>query len=332
MNYIPIKTFRNYFCLKYIKDIILCDFTKMNNFIILTKSDNFKSVINKIKIDNKEFVIISKQNKSELYLIQNDNSNLKKVNNSFLNNILDLFIDKIIILDNENIAFWNEKLSYYIKKDLSYEKFFNNLNKHGPILELCKLSNNRFFSLTANMVIRLFNENFSSKEMDLKIEPANKNVNIKMFKISDDKIVIIGGSEFIIFDINLFETQLIFNTGPIYFATPFNEKGFNDDNDIYHNLALIIKEFDEFYLKIFTLSSHDILETEKIKPNFQRISNVKGQLKYLKCDINEALVLFESICDKSMYYDFNDKGNLILIINSDSAISINIDLNKLKYI
>ena len=44
-----------------------------------------------------------------------------------IDNFLNLHKDKIIILDNENIAFWNEKLSYYIKKDLSYEKFFNKI-------------------------------------------------------------------------------------------------------------------------------------------------------------------------------------------------------------
>ena len=30
MNYIPIKTFKNYACSKNIKNLILCDFTKLN--------------------------------------------------------------------------------------------------------------------------------------------------------------------------------------------------------------------------------------------------------------------------------------------------------------
>jgi len=154
-----------------------------------------------------------------------------------------------------------------------------------------------------------------------------------MFKISNDKIVIIGYSQFIIIDINYFEIILNFEVGSIYFATPFNEKEFSDENDIYHNLALIIKENDEFYLKIFNLSCHDIRETEKIKPNFQIISIKKNMFNYHICDdINYISARLENTDNKSMYYDYNEKGDLVLIINYDLALIINIDLNKLKYI
>ena len=245
---------------------------KKNDFIKFALKDKIELAINKIKIDNKIFLIVSKINKSELYLMENDKLILQKANNSCLKNILEFFLNRIIILDNDSIIVWNGKLSFYIKKNLSYKKFFNNLNKYGPILELCKLSDNRFCYLTFNMNIILFNEDFSSKEIDLGICPARKKINFTMFKISNDKIVIIGYSQFIIIDINYFEIILNFEVGSIYFATPFNEKEFSDENDIYHNLALIIKENDEFYLKIFNLSCHDIRETEKIKPNFQIIS------------------------------------------------------------
>ena len=336
MNYIPIKTFQNYACSKKTTKLILCDFTKKNNkkddFIKFALKDNIEHVINKIKIDNKIFFIVSKQNKSELYIMENNKLNLQSTNNSFLKNILEFSINRIIFLDNETIVVWNGKLSFYIKKNLSYEKFFNNLNKYGPILELCKLSDNRFCYLTSEMLIILFNEDFSSKVIDLKIESPKDNINIKMFKISNDKMIIIGNSEFIIFDVNLFEILLNFQVGFIYFATPFNEKGFSDDNDIYHNLAIIIKESDEFYLKIFRLSCHDIRETEKIKPNFQIISNKYNKFNYHICDINDISAIFESYDIKSMYYDYNEKGDLVLIINDDLSLIINIDLNKLKFI
>jgi hypothetical protein len=267
--------------------------------------------------------------------MENDKLNLQNANDSFLKNILEFSINRIIFLDNDSIVVWNGKLSFYIKKNLSYEKFFNNLNKYGPILELCKLSDNRFCYLTSEMLIILFNEDFSSKVIDLKIESAKNNINIKMFKISNDKMIIIGNSEFIIFDVNLFEILLNFQVGSIYFATPFNEKGFSDDNDIYHNLAVIIKESDEFYLKIFSLSCHDIRETEKIKPTFQIISCKYNKFNYDICDINDIsdiFDIFESYDIKSMYYDYNEKGDLVLIINDDLSIIINIDLNKLKFI
>ena len=264
--------------------------------------------------------------------MENNNLNLQKGYNSLLKNVLEFSINRIIILDNGNIVVWNGKLSYYVKKNLSYDKFFNNLNKHGPILEICKLSDNRFCYLTSEMFIILFNEDFYSKETNLQIQSAKKNINIKMFKISNDKLVIIGNSEFIIFNINLFEIILTFEVGFIFFATPFNEKGFNDDNDIFHNLAVIIKESDEFYLQIFNLSCHNIRETEKINPNFQIISSKKNKFDYHICGINDISAMFESIENKSMYYDYNEKGDLILIINSDLSIIININLNKLKYI
>jgi hypothetical protein len=182
------------------------------------------------------------------------------------------------------------------------------------------------------MLIILFNEDFSSKVIDLKIESPKDNINIKMFKISNDKMIIIGNFEFIIFDVNLFEILLNFQVGSIYFATPFNEKGFSDHNDIYHYLAVIIKESDGFYLKIFSLSCHNIRETEKIKPNFQNISNKYNKFNYHICDINDISAIFESYDIKSMYYDYNEKGDLVLIINDDLSLIINIDLNKLKFI
>ena len=339
MNYIPIKTFKNYACSKNIKNLILCDFTKKNNkkndYIKFPIKDKIEHVINKIKIENKIFLIVSKQKTTELYLMENDKLNLQKSNNSFLKNIIESSINRIIILDNDNIVVWNGKLSFYIKKNLSYEKFFNNLNKYGPILELCKLSDNRFCYLTSEMstmFIILFNEDFSSKVKKLGISSAKKNINFTMFKICNDKIVIIGNSQFIIFDINFFEIILNFEVGFIYFATPFNEKGFIDNNDIYHNLAVIIKESDEFYIKIFNLSCHDIRETEKIKPKFQIISNEKNKFNYYLCDINDISTIFESTNNKSMYYDYNENGDLVLIINNNLSLITNIDLNKLKYI
>ena len=212
-----------------------------------------------------------------------------------------------------------KELSFYIKIDLSYEKFNNDYINCDFIKESCKLSGNRFCYLTNRGIFVLYDKNLSlkSKYLNFGLPLYFKNI---IFQINNDEIILVYKFKFIIFNINLFEIQLIFEVGFIYCAVSFNEKGFNDDNDneifIYQYLAVIIKEFNDFYLKIFSFSSHDIKETEKMKLD----ENIFTKTSDFKC--------------KTMYYDYNDKGDIILIINYGgfSPKIITIDLNKLKYI
>ena len=236
-------------------------------------------------------------------------------------------IKRIIFLNNYNnlVLVKDKELSFFIKIDLSYEKFNNNYIKDDIILESCKLSGNKFCYLTNERIFVLYNKDFSLKSKYLNFGLASYFKHI-IFQISNDEIVLVYKFKFIIFNINSFEIQLIFEVGFIYCATSFNEKGLNDDNDndndnyIYQYLAVIIKEFNDFYLKIFNFSSHDIKEIEKMKLNENNFKGIFVENPVFKC--------------KTMYYDYNDKGELILIINYGgfSPQIITIDLNKLKYI
>ena len=268
---ISIKTIKNCICPSSTKKIIIYDSNNNENNLYneIVFSDAIFS-IQKITLDNKNYLYFSSGNNNDLYLIE-DNKTLKKVENPSFEPFKNEKINKIIILDDKNIVavVGGIKLSFYEYKNEQYTKFFNNINKYGNIYELHKLQNNSYYFLARqdyNSIIMIqFNEDFTSKEKEMDIRGPTKHLkNNILFKIKHNRVVIIGFKEFIIFNLNSFEEQTIVSEGLICCALPFNNI---IDKDYYDYFALIIHEKDQFYLKIFCLISDDTFDVIKINLN-----------------------------------------------------------------
>ena len=291
---IPIKTIKNYSCPLATNQITIYDFNKNKNDVIFNTKSFFRNnniiSISKISLDNKKCLLLSRNINKELFLIQDDN-NLKQIENPLVKFLQNEKIEKFIILDNKNIVavIGGDKLSFYIYKDEKYNKFFNNLNKYNLLIhEIIKLENNKYIYIQSAfsekmITIILFNEDFTSKEKSIKIEnPLDIMRNDKLFKIKDNKVIIIGKTGFVIFDLNTFEEQTYFDVGLIYCVLPFNS---NIDKDYYDYFALIFYENEQFFLKIFSLVSGDFIgETQKINltkyfPELETLKNENISLK-----------------------------------------------------
>ena len=84
----------------------------------------------------------------------------------------------------------------------------------------------------------IFNENFNSKEIIIKIiKPLFNIKNNLIFNIKNNKIIIIGKFEFIILDINSLQIQTRYQTGLIYNILPFNKNNNYNNNEKYTYLA-----------------------------------------------------------------------------------------------
>ena len=354
--YIPIKTLNQYICLNKTKIIYLCDYNSEEIVVELSSSNElFFTAINKIVINNSNYLIISKmkkeynnplENKNSLLLIEDNEYNLKKVENP-LNKLIEEGILKISILDNKDIVIMRDRknISCYIYEKQNYKKYFNNLNKGDYIFGLIKLSKNRFCFLSANneesFIFTVFNQDFSSKEKEIKmLKPIYNLKNNIFFKTNKDKVIIIGKFEFIIFDPFLLEIQTIITTGLICYALPFNKEN-NDCEEIYNFLALIIWEENDFFLIIYNLFDN-IKEIEKIKLNkyYPGYKNIIAHKKFCKIYREE-----EKRNQNEEKYEYYLKYKAILIdyqietqyadeyiekwnINNESSIDLFYDLKK----
>jgi hypothetical protein len=159
-------------------------------------------------------------------------------------------------------------------------------------------------------------------------------------------------------------TRIIFNTGLICCALPFNN--IFTDKDYYDYLALIIFEKDQFYLQIFRLLTNDTIdEINKINLNeysseFEALIDDNEFLSILKegdkinkdkevlmlpfhnIYLNQLNLMSNSNKDKDIYfdmvYDLNNDGKVVLIIslirswgNKKLTIMLNIDLKNLNF-
>ena len=116
--YIPIKTLNQYICLNKTKIIYLCDYNSEEIVVELSSSNElFFTAINKIVINKSNYLIISKmkkeyhsplENKNSLLLIEDNEYNLKKVENP-LNKLIEEGILKISILDNKDIVIMRDR-------------------------------------------------------------------------------------------------------------------------------------------------------------------------------------------------------------------------------
>ena len=302
--------------------------------------------------------------KTEIYLIENNGTKLKKIKN-FLNNCFDeINIQKLILLENRNIVTISNdgyNLCFFKKDGLNYKRFFRNLNKYYYIYGLCKLSHNRFCFLSKeneNMIFELFNEDFTSKEKILKIQyPIDKRNNNFMFKINDDKVIIIGKYEFVIFNVNYLEIQTIYKVGLILCVQPFNIIYIDDDYN-YKYFAIIFLEKGNFYLKIYHILPDSIEESDKFNlakysKEFKVITKNTTLLKYYKKYNNNEYKIIETKKDKNnnnnninnnedeeeedtngyflrdndkkeevffeINYDLNQNGHVILILNINQS-------------
>ena len=361
---IPIKTIKNYSCLPSSNQIIIYDFIKKKRINIVDYFSNNIITINKITLDNENYLFISDvKNKRELFLIENDKK-LTKVKNSFTKFLKTEEIDKFIILDNKDLVavVGKYKLSFYLHKNGAYHKYFNNINKDNEIIDLHKLEDNKYIFLSHSykcMTLNLFNADFRSKRILLKTEkPIESLKSNNLFPIKNNKIIIIGKSRFIVFDLNAFEEQIFFEVGIICYVLPFNN---NDiDKSYYDYFALIFKEEkeEEYYLKIYCLLSNDIIEeTNKINlkdysTDFKSLLHNEDTSKNKnQTDENNTedflsnndflLDKFEEFKEKiyfDMLYDINNDGKFILIINfsrfgkKKSTIRLNIDLENMEFI
>ena len=356
---IPIKTIKNYSCPPATNQITIYDFNKNKNdanFNIKSFFQNNNIIsIKKISLDTKQYLLLSCNINKELFLIQ-DHNNLKQIENPLVKFLQNEKIEKFIILDNKNIVavIRGDKLSFYIYKDEKYNKFFNNLNKYNFLInEIIKLENNRYIytqrsaaldqggqrlpypagvgkgSFSEKMIIILFNEDFTSKEKSINIEkPIDIVRNDKLFKIKDNKVIIIGKTGFVIFDLNTFEEQTYFDVGLIYCVLPFN----NIDKDYYDYFALIFYDNEQFFLKIFSLVSGDFIgETQRIN-----LAKYFPELEILKSE-NISVIGKNLFFD--MFYDSNNDGKVILIISLFLSLEINkltimldIDIKNLEFI
>jgi hypothetical protein len=355
---IPIKTIKNYSCLPSSNQIIIYDFNKNKSIKILDIFSNDIISINKVTLDNENYLFISDvKNKRELFLIENDKK-LTKVKNSFTKFLKTEEIDKFIILDNKDLVavVGKYKLSFYFHKNGTYHKYFNNINKDNEIFDLHKLEDNKYIYLSHSykcMALNLFNADFSSKRILLETEkPIESLKSNNLFFIKNNKIIIIGKKKFIVFNLDAFEEQTFFELGIICYVLPFNN---NDiDKSYYDYFALIFKEEkeEEYYLKIYCLLSNDIIEeTNKINlkdysTDFKSLLHNEDTSKNKNQKDENNTEDFRSydqfILDEKIYfdmvYDINDDGKVILIINfsrSDkkkSTIRLNIDLENMEFI
>lgn len=303
--------------------------------------------LSRFKYNYSDYFIISNCLKNDIYLIDNNGKELRKMNNLF-NDCLEKYIRKLIVLDNKIIlACNNNYLSTYEKENSIYKKYFNDINKNGTILGLCKLSNNRFCCLSNSycdgFILKLFNEDFSLEIFELKrIEKIYDNTLNHLFKISNDKVIVIGEYEFIILNLELgIEIETIFEVGLVFSTLPFNFN--NIDNLNYYNyFAIIIYDNNNFYLKIFRIISGIIEETDKINLS-EYSSDFKEVINYLNIDDKNNLIILNNAKDKrtvlfEMVCDFNNNGNMLLIIyvlksweENKNIITLNIDLNGIKF-
>lgn len=351
--YLPINTIKSYISPKAKKELILYDYNTHKNLLTI-KSDNDIISCNKL-LNNSNYYLISLTEKILLLLIKDNGKSFEKVENS-LSKCLEGNIQKIIFLDNQNaITITNNKLiSYYMYNNSNYKRFFKNLNKGGYIYGLIKLPQNKFCFLSVfdeeSLLFVEFNEDFTHKEKIIKIERPIDNIkNNIIFKIKSrqDKIIIIGKSEFYIYDINFLEIQTIYSPGLICGVLPFN-KGKNENEEIYEYFALIIRENENFYLVIYYIQNF-IMESEKFNlseycPQFEQlfisndISKVYDEIVNVwdysdkKQDIYDKIVLFD------MHYDIKDNGDIFLVIDFISSwiknkltILLDINLNNLKF-
>ena len=336
-------------------------------------NDNEINSITKISLNNKDYLFISKENKNELFLIKDNYIDLKE--EKFFSDELEKdIIQQLLILDNGNIIAKvdSNKISYYEKKEnnLKYKKFFNNINKYGKVLGICKLSNNRFCFVSSSsmredsntmMVFDLFNEDLTNVQKKIEMLPPIDNIrNNLIFKSNNDKIIIIYRTGFISFNINTSKIDTIFNTGLICSFLQFHNKLDKINEDFYKYFALIIYEKDNFFLKIIKLDDC-IEETEKINlaeysNEFEAViddnqildfykENEKGKSKkreminfyydynFLQNENKKKELFFD------MNYDIKNDNNIILIINfirlyskKKLTIILEIDLNTIQFI
>ena len=364
-KYIPIKRIKSYIFPDNLSNFILYDYNTNKIINKISSSDNyFIFSINKIMINNISYLIISSSEKINKSLINYNNllfrikdKALKKEENSLIK-CLEEEIHKVIILDNKDVvALRNrEYISYYIYNNSNYKKFFNNLNKDGYIFGLIKLTKNNFCFLSLKSLdtfkFTLFDENFFSKEKEIKMMKPSINIkNNIFFKVNKGKIIIIGNFEFIIFDPILLEIQTIINTGLICGVLPFNKRN-NDYNEIYHYFALIILENKHFYIKFYSFFDY-IKETEKMDlnqlyPEFEKLifdnnsSNVHKQEKNRNEKKEYKNIYFHIIKENKeyymesilfdMFYDVKNNGDIILIIDiirgsGEKKLKFSLDFN-----
>ena len=250
--HISLKTSINHIFQDNVSKINFYDFINNKILFQFKTPEFFITSITKFKFINSSnpnnYLLISshskyKKIKNEIFLIENNNNNLKKVEIS-LSKCLEDEIQKIIILDNNDIvAIVNWKyVSYFINGESNCKRFFRNLNKGHYILGLIKLSQKRFCFLSSinskeNMLI-IFNKDFNSKEKIIKIiKPLFNIKNNLIFNIKNNKIIIIGKFEFIILDINSLQIQTRYQTGLICNILPFNKNNNCNNNEKYTYLA-----------------------------------------------------------------------------------------------
>ena len=347
--YIPLRTINTFIYTKKAEGLFFCEYNQ-NNFISIKKIDitNYPISLSRFKYYNSDYLIISNNLKNDIYLIDDNGKELRKIDNLF-NDCLDKNIQKLIVLDNKIIiACDNIYISTYKQENSIYKQYFHDINKNGRVLGLCKLSNNRFCCLSNSsydgFIFKLFNEDYSLEIFELeRIEKIYDNTLNHLFKISNDKVIVIGECEFIILNLKFgIEIETIFKVGLIFSTLPFNFNNI-DDLDYYNYFAIIIYDNNNFYLKIFRIISGIIEETDKINlseysSNFEEIINDfkiddKNNLFVLNNhDNDKETVLFE------MAYDFNNKGKMLLIIyvlkswkENKYIITLNIDLNKIQF-
>ena len=332
--YIPINTIKNYKLPERISTIKLYDFTDNFDFNIkyelpINNINKKEMLMNTIISDNKKYQFISQKN-NNFYLVENNT--LEIVDNSLSRLYENKEFKFIVILQNKNLfAADSLILSYYELKNLSYKKFFNNLNKYNEIMGLCKLSNNRICYIVWNyfrIKIILYNEDFTEKEMSIKLEKEDDEFNEDEVINSDCKVVLLPNdiifleinSKLLLFDANYFEIITVFQNKVCY-VLPFNNKNTNNNEDYSNYLAIVNEENGKYFLKIFDFSKKIFKESENID-----INNLLDE---------ENLSNINSFFD--MNYEYNKNGNIIFIISFNSFfydklyIILEVNLDEIKY-
>ena len=311
---ISYKNFKQFLCAREnhkIDKLIFFNAKKsVDDFIDALKININEKYINKIIFD-KEYLYFS--NCDKLYSNKGDNCFYKSTNILFP--CLNSKTRQIIILDNKNIV-TNEgekKISFYINKNLEYEKLFNNINKYGLILGICKLDNNEFcfLSLLDNdgLILSKLNQDFCSQEKELKnIEFNTNTLNNIFFRIAKNSIIIVGSSNFIIFNIKHFEIVTIKETDKIYSALSFTLKNQGIGEEEY--LALIIEKEGIFYLQIYKFEESSFRESTKINLNecSLEINSIleKDKNEFEKIE-NESKSGSRQIFDNFLFDEFSSK-------------------------
>ena len=331
--YIPINTIKNYRSPNGISKIKLYEFKDNYDFEIkLEFSVNNIAhnrqylTMNTIILDRKKYLYIPKM-KNKLYLVEN--SSLKTINNSLSKFFENKDFKFLITLDNKNlVATGSLILSFYKYKNFSYKKFFNNINKYEVILGLCKLSNNRFCYLAKNyyedIKLVLYNEDFSEKEISFKLDKndryTKKYLNNEIILLPNDIVLLKDTSKLLLINTDYFEIQTVFQIGEICYILPFNIK--NTYEDYFNYFAIIKKENEKYFLKIFDFSIKDFKESENID-----INNLLDE---------DHLNKINSFID--MNYEYNKNGNILFIINFNYlnneklSIILEVNLKEIKYI